>query len=148
MGGFVPAAALSALQMGMTAAQQERQADAAHDAAKADAQARIAQMRLVEAADDRARREKLRKALAGQKASFAAQGLGSGGSAGAVLAGLAKEATLGAAENQQLNASRIDQVQQQLVAQRRKSLLDLSDYRAQAAFNIGGQAGRQANIIE
>lgn len=62
MGGFVPAAALSALQMGMTAAQQERQADAAHDAAKADARAQVAQMKLVEAANDRARREKLRRA--------------------------------------------------------------------------------------
>lgn len=148
MGGFVPAAALSALQMGMTAAQQERQADAAHDAAKADAQAKIAQMKLIEEANDRARREKLRNALAAQKAAFGAQGLGSGGSAGAVLAGLAKEATFSALEDHKLNASRMDQVQQQLSAQRRKSLLDLSDYRTQAAWDLAQQTGRSVRIID
>lgn len=49
MGGFVPAAALSALQIGISSTQQERRAEAAQAAARADGKAKIAQLQLAEA---------------------------------------------------------------------------------------------------
>lgn len=69
MGGFAPAAALSALQIGISAAQQERRADAANAAAKADAQAKVAQMRLAQAVDEREQKARLQRALATQRGS-------------------------------------------------------------------------------
>ena len=62
MGGFVPAAALSALQIGISTAQQERRADAANAAARADARAKVAQLQLAEAADERERKARLQRA--------------------------------------------------------------------------------------
>jgi hypothetical protein len=147
MGGFVPAAALSALQMGIAAAQQERQADAAHAAAKADAKARISQMKVAESADDRQRQDRLRRTLASQRAAFAARGLGSGGSADAVLAGLSREAAITAAEQHQLNDLRVGQITRQLDWQRRRSLLDLADSKTNAALNFMRTTAKRSDLL-
>ncbi|HRK67538.1 MAG TPA: hypothetical protein PKY73_08300 [Hyphomonas sp.] len=147
MGGFVPAAALSAVQMGVTAAQQERQADAAHAAAKADARARIAQIKASEAAEDRLRMDRLRRAQASQRARFGSYGLGSDGSAQTVLSGLSKEAAMTSAEQRKLGALRIGQINDQADWQRRKNLLDLSDFRSSAMFDLIGRAGSSKNLL-
>lgn len=147
MGGFVPAAALSAVQMGITQAQQERQADAAHSAAKADAKTRIAQINAAEAADNRLRQDRLRRAQASQRANFGAQGLGTGGSAQAVLSGLSKEAALGAAEQRKLGNLRTSQIKDQLDWQRRRSLLDVADSKSNAALNILKQSSSKTNLF-
>lgn len=147
MGGFVPAAALSAVQMGITAAQQERQADAAQAAAKAEAKSKIAQINAAQAAEDRLRNERLRRAQASQRARFGAAGIASGGSAQAVLAGLSKEAALTAADQSRLNALRIGQINQQLDWQRRRNLLDLSDYKSTAAFDLMKQSAANIDLL-
>ncbi|MBL8659856.1 MAG: hypothetical protein JNM75_08890 [Rhodospirillales bacterium] len=147
MGGFVPAAALSAVQMSISAAQQERQADAARGAAKAEARSKIAQINAAKAAEDRLRNERLRRAQASQRAQFGSAGIASGGSAQAVLAGLSKEAALTAAEQNRLNALRIGQINQQLDWQRRKNLLELSNYKSTAAFDLMKQSASNANLL-
>lgn len=147
MGGFVPAAALSALQIGISTAQQERRADAANAAAKADAKAKIAQMQLAEAADERERKARLQRALATQRARLGAQGLGSGGSTDAVLAGLTKESALSALDQRRLNDLRMDHINAQASAQRRNNLLDLADYSTNAALRIGKTISR-TNILD
>lgn len=147
MGGFVPAAALSAVQMGINAAQQERQADAAHAAAKADAKARIAQIKASEAADDRQRLDRLRRAQASQRAQFGAQGLSSGGSAQAVLSGLAKDTMLAGADRRKLDALRVGQINNQLDWQRRKNLLDLADSKTGAVFNLISRNAANKNLL-
>lgn len=147
MGGFVPAAALSALQIGISTAQQERRADAANAVAKADAKAKIAQMQLAEAADERERKARLQRALATQRARLGAQGLGSGGSTDAVLAGLTKESALSALDQRRLNDLRMDHINAQASAQRRNNLLDLADYRTNAALRMGKTISR-TNILD
>lgn len=147
MGGFAPAAALSALQIGISAAQQERRADAANDAAKADAKAKIAQMQLAEAADERERKARLQRAVATQRARLGAQGLGAGGSTDALLAGLTKESTQSAVDQRRLNDLRIDQINSQLSTQRRNNLLDLSDYRTNSALRLG-KVMSKTNILD
>jgi|APTNR8051073442_1049403.scaffolds.fasta_scaffold00115_63 hypothetical protein len=147
MGGFVPAAALSALQIGISTAQQERRADAANAVAKADAKAKIAQMQLAEAADERERKARLQRALATQRARLGAQGLGSGGSTDAVLAGLTKESALSALDQRRLNDLRMDHINAQASAQRRNNLLDLADYSTNAALRIGKTISR-TNILD
>lgn len=147
MGGFVPAAALSALQIGISAAQQERRADAANAAAKADARAKIAQMQVAQAADERERKARLQRALATQRARLGAQGLGSGGSTDALLAGLTKESKESALGQRRLNDLRIDQLNAQASAQRRNNLLDLADSRATSALRLGKTLSR-VNILD
>lgn len=147
MGGFVPAAALSALQIGINAAQQERRADAADAAAKSDAKARIAQMQVAQATDERERKARLQQALATQRARLGAQGLGGGGSTDALLAGLTKESTLSAQDQRKLNDLRMDYMNAQVNTQRRNNLLDLADYRANAALRLGKTISR-TNILD
>lgn len=147
MGGFVPAAALSALQIGISAAQQERRADAANAAAKADARAKIAQMQAAQAADERERKARLQRALATQRARLGAQGLGSGGSTDALLAGLTKESKESALGQRQLNELRIDHLNAQASAQRRNNLLDLADSRANSALRLGKTLSR-VNVLD
>lgn len=147
MGGFVPAAALSALQIGISTAQQERRADAANAAAKADARAKVAQLQLAEAADERQRKARLQRALATQRARLGAQGLGASGSTDAVLAGLAKESSLSGLDQRRLSNLRIDQINAQASAQRRNNLLDLADARTTSALRLGKVMSR-ANILD
>ena len=147
MGGFAPAAALSALQIGISAAQQERRADAANAAAKADAQAKVAQMRLAQAVDEREQKARLQRALATQRARLGAQGLGPGGSMDAVLAGLAKESARSALDQRRLSDLRIDQINNQVGTQRRNNLLDLADSRANSALRLGKTLSR-VNILD
>jgi hypothetical protein len=147
MGGFVPAAALSALQIGIGAAQQERRADAANAAAKADARAKVAQLQLAEAADERERKARLQRALATQRARLGAQGLGASGSTDAVLAGLTKESSLSGLDQRRLSSLRVDQINAQASAQRRNNLLDLADARTTSALRLGKVMSR-ANILD
>ncbi|MCA0342454.1 MAG: hypothetical protein LCH99_22340 [Proteobacteria bacterium] len=147
MGGFVPAAALSALQIGISSAQQERRADAANAAAKADARAKVAQLQLAEAADERERKARLQRALATQRARLGAQGLGSSGSTDAVLAGLTKESSLSRLDQRRLSDLRIGQINAQASAARRSNLLDLADSRATSALRLGKVMSR-ANILD
>ncbi|MCU0892800.1 MAG: hypothetical protein MUD06_00505 [Rhodospirillales bacterium] len=147
MGGFVPAAALSALQIGISTAQQERRADAANAAARADARAKVAQLQLAEAADERERKARLQRALATQRARLGAQGLGASGSTDAVLAGLTKESSLSGLDQRRLSNLRIDQINDQASSQRRNNLLDLADARTTSVLRLGKVLSR-ANILD
>ncbi|MCP5364895.1 MAG: hypothetical protein H6905_06685 [Hyphomicrobiales bacterium] len=88
MGAVGPSAAMAALQIGLNAAEQQ----SAMDARKADAKARAAQISVQQEVSDRERRERLRRALATQRARFGSRGIAQTGSASAVLGGLAAEA--------------------------------------------------------
>jgi hypothetical protein len=147
MGGFVPAAALSALQIGISTAQQERRADAANAAARADARAKVAQLQLAEAADERERKARLQRALATQRARLGAQGLGASGSTDAVLAGLTKESSLSGLDQRRLSNLRIDQINDQASSQRRNNLLDRADARTTSVLRLGKVLSR-ANILD
>lgn len=147
MGGFVPAAALSAVQMGITAAQQERQADAAHAAAKANAKAQVAQISASQAAEERLRQDRLRRAQASARARFGSQGLGLGGSAQAVVDGLSKEAALATADQRKLSALRTNQINDQLDWQRRTNLLKLQDYKNDSAFHLLNEQLVKKNLL-
>jgi len=88
MGAVGSSAAMAALQIGMNAAEQE----AAMDARKAEAKVRASQIRQSQQVNDRERRQRLKRALASQRAQFGSRGIAQTGSANAVLGGLAAEA--------------------------------------------------------
>lgn len=94
MGGFTPAAALmTAISTGLDVAQRRRQARAERSRIEADAAASAAELESSRAEVARERDLRLQRALAAQRARFAASGLDSAqGSAAAVLQGLVNEA--------------------------------------------------------
>lgn len=132
MAGFVPSAAMAALQMGVTLAQQK----ASYADQKGEAKARAAQIQQAQDIDARDRQERLRRALAAQRAKFGAQGLSGSGSAYAVLEGLAAEANREQAEANALAQTRIQQLGSEFASAQRKNLLAAAQPYNRLAFNV------------
>ena len=144
MGGVLPAAAMSVLQMGFEAEQARGQTAAQ----EANARAQTEQIRQIQIIEERKRRDRLRRALATQRARFGAQGIGSGGSSQAVLAGLAAEAEQENADSRARTSSRISQINDQLAWSRKKNLLEASRPGNRMAFGLLQQGFRNVPLLE
>jgi hypothetical protein len=145
MGGILPSAAMSALQLGLDAAQQ----NSAQAEAKAEARAQERQIQQTQEIAARQRRDQLRRALATQRARFGAQGIAAGGgSAEAALGGLEAEAAREEADAQSLNELRIGRLNEQLDWQRRRNLLDASSPRYRTAFSLVQRSLRSVPLLE
>lgn len=136
MGGIDPLTALSVLQTGVGLIQQRQQVRAQNAGAEAAAQSQIQQIRRAQEIRERERRERLRRALATQRAQFGSQGLGRGGSAEAVLKGLATETDRANQDDRSLNVLRIGDINRTLNQRRRRSLLDASNFRRRTTFGL------------
>lgn len=144
MGGMLPTAAMSALQLGLNAAQQA----GAQDEAKAQARAQVRQIEQTQEIASRQRRDQLRRALATQRARFGAQGIAYGGSAEATLSGIEAEAAREEADAQSLNDLRIGRLNDQLDWQRRRNLLDASSPQYRTAFSLVQRSLRSVPLLE
>jgi hypothetical protein len=144
MGGVLPTAAMSVLQMGFEAAQKSNQAAAQ----KADARGQTEQIRQTQQIEERQKRDRLRRTLATQRARFGAQGIGVGGSSQAVLAGLAAEAEQQNADSRALAATRINRINDQLAWSRRTNLLEASRPGNRMAFGLLQQGFRNLPLLE
>lgn len=144
MGNFAVTAAMTALTM----IQQKQQARAQNAAAAAVAQSQTQQIRRAQEIRERQRREQLRRGLASQRALFGAQGIGRGGSAGAVLKGLSDETERRIGDERSLNDLRIGDINFGLEQRRRRSLLELSSARNRAAFNLLGKGLNSISLLE
>ena len=144
MGGVLPTAAMSVLQVGLEAAQKGNQV-AAQEAA---ARGRTEQIRQTQQIDERQRRDRLRRALATQRARFGAQGIGAGGSSRAVFAGLAAEAEQENADSRALASTRIGQIDDQLAWSRKRNLLEASRPGNRMAFGLLQQGFRNVPLLE
>lgn len=144
MGGIIPSAAMTALQMGMDVAQQK----SAEQQAKAEARAQTQQIEQTQAIASRQRQDQLRRALATQRARFGAQGVAAGsGSAEAALGGLEAEATREDAESRSLGELRIDRLNDQLDWQRRRNLLEASSSGSRSAFSLVQRGLRSVSLL-
>lgn len=142
MASFVPTAALTAMQVSM----EGSQAKAQDKAMRANADAQSAQLRYAQQVDEADRRERLRRAIATQRARFGAQGLSSSGSATAVLSGLAAEADREATASANLTSLRLNALDQQVDG--RRSLLEASSPRNRLAFTLLQRGLRSSSLIE
>ncbi len=115
MGGIAPTLAMSALKMGMETAQQRSTADNQAE-----------QIKTARNASQLERQKRLKRALATQRARFAAQGISSGQSSEAALRGYVDEAKREAASEEQMAELRIDRLQDQSDWSRRRNLLQLA----------------------
>jgi hypothetical protein len=89
----------------------------------------IRKTRAAQEIDARRRRERLKRALATQRARFGAQGVGIGGSSGAVLGGLIKRS-----EDENRDAATLNDLR--LAGRRRQNLLEQSAAQKRLAFDL------------
>ena len=148
MGGFLPTAAMSAVQMGFAAAEQARQAEQMQAAQSANARAQINQIRLVNDIDSRRRQEQLRRALASQRARFGAQGITNGGSAEAALHGLAAEAQQHDEDSRALAQQRIARINQDVEWSHRRNLLNSYQPQYRASLSLLQQGIRAIPLLD
>ena len=148
MGGINPAMALFVVKTGIGLIQQRQQARAQNAAAAAAAQSQTQQIRRAQEIRERQRREQLRRALASQRASFGAQGIGRGGSADAVLKGLSDDTERRIGDQRSLNDLRIGNINFALEQRRRRNLLELSSTPNRAAFNLLGKGLETFSLLE
>jgi hypothetical protein len=155
MGSFVPAAAMSVLQLGaqsaqrnLQIAQQNQQAALARAAEEAQARGQIEQIQQSAQANERQRQYAIKRALATQRARYGAQGIGAGGSADSVLAGMAAEAQRENQETRKAAQLRINQIREQGAWRNTKNLLDASQFANRSAFNLVQQGLRTVPLLD
>ncbi len=118
-------------------AQQQRGQKASMAAANAQAKARTEQMKRTQEIEDRRRQERLRQALASQRARYGAAGTGgTGGSADALLAGLSAKADRETQDSRELLDMRINAINDRLARQRNRGLLEARNSRVNAVFDL------------
>lgn len=145
MGGMLPTAAMSAMQLGMDMAQQ----NSAQAQAKAEAQAQTQQIQQTQAIQSRERQDQLRRALATQRARFGAKGISDGsGSAAAALGGLQAEADREDQDATSLSALRIGRINDDVEWQQHRSLLDASQSRYRTAFSLMQRSLRSVPLLD
>jgi len=126
--------ARSAAEQGL-ASMQARQT-AATQAAEADAATERERIALDTGTEERRRRTALRRAVAGQRTDMAARGLDAdGGSGEAILLGLTADTDLASAEADAARRLREKAIDDDLVARRRRNLLEQTDYAERQRLN-------------
>jgi hypothetical protein len=155
MGSFVPAAAMSVLQLGaqsaqrnLQIAQQKQQAELARATEEAQARGQIEQIQQSARMSERERQDAIKRALATQRARYGAQGIGAGGSADAVLVGMAAEAQRETQEIRKTAQLRINQIREQGAWQNTRNLLDASQLANRSAFNLVQQGLRTVPLLD
>ena len=145
MGGFAPQAVMTVIGLGLNAIQAQRQARAARSQINAETAANAADVEVQRAATQRERDQRLRRALAAQRARFASGGLDPAqGSAAAVLDGLVAEAEREAEEDRNQVNSRLG-----LLERRRRQRLDLlAADRDRAALGIFRRAIPTRSLLD
>jgi len=98
--------------------------------------------------EERQRREQLRRALATQRARFGAGGVSpAGGSAEALLTGLAAKEETNIQAGRGLTDFRIEQINNDLAERRRRNLLEQSSARNQTIFNLLSKGARRISLL-
>jgi hypothetical protein len=142
MASFLPTMAMSALQFGTDSARQQ----ATKDAQKAATADQINQLNYAQQVDEQARRDRLKQAVATQRARFGAQGIASSPSANAVLDGLAGETDQAIADQSAMTSLRVSNLNDSLA--QRRSLLEASSPTNQLTFSLMQKGLRTIPLID
>ncbi len=144
MGQFAALAATTALQQ----IQANQQAKAQNAAAQSAVNRQTQQIERAQEIRERQRRDLLRRNLATQRARFASRGIAGGGSVDALLRGLSKETDQAVADDRFSSDLRIGTISNTFENTRRRNLLELSDIRQRAAFNLLGKGLNGLNLLK
>jgi len=144
MAQFAVLAATTALQQ----IQARQQAKAQNAAAQSAANFQTQQIGRAQEIRERQRRDLLGRNLASQRARFASRGIAGGGSVDALLRGLSKETDQAVADDRFSSDLRIGNINNTFENTRRRNLLELSDIRQRAAFNLLGKGLNGLNLLK
>lgn len=134
-----------AVMVGLQALNQRNQARAANRAASADAANQRQTIQLAQDANNRKRRDQLRRIQATQRARFGAQGLRSaGGSAAAVLSGFEKATNRDIRDDTSLTNLRLNEINRRLEDTRRANLLAPKNFVRDRIF---GEFGKRIPML-
>ncbi len=137
MASFVPTAAMAAMQIGLDTVQRKASNADTRAAAQSELGLKSAQIRQEQAIDEQDRQERLRRALAVQRARFGAQGLSSTeGSAAATLGGLALAANRDSQQAESITSLRLDRLAEEQAWAGRKNLLQSAQAPYRSAFSL------------
>ena len=143
-------AATMALQVGMDFLMKQQQAKTSNRTAQAQADAQTASVRRSQEIEARRKREALKRITATQRARFGAQGTGGrGGSADAVLGGLAKPVEEDIENSRLMAGDKINQIQSNFNQTRRANLLEASSPVRQYIYsNLRKQIPRITSLLD
>lgn len=130
MASFVPTVAMTALQYSLESAQHK----AAKKAQQSETAGQVRQLTYAQELENRARRDRLRRAIAAQRARFGGQGIASSGTASAVLEGLAAATDQEIATAGAVTALRVNKLNEDLA--RRRSLIEASSPQNRLGFSM------------
>lgn len=155
MGGLIPSAAMSVLQLGVDAAQnkatkQQAQVEQAYSDTQAEttAQSQVDQLQQAQTTSSQQRQDDLRRALAAQRARFAARGLSiDGGSSAAALLGMQASADREDAAEQSQTGQKIQKINTDLELQKQKNLLDASSVSSRSSFSSVRQGLQSVSLL-
>jgi len=143
MAGIDPVSlAFSAAMAGMNSIQARQQARSANRQAQAQAAQKTAVLNRAQQIEERRRKDQLKRDTATQRARFAAQGTGArGGSAAAVLQGLARPVDEAIEDTRLRTESSISAINENLSYRNRTNLLEASAPLRRFAFNTFAKHG-------
>ena len=98
--------------------------------------------------DEASRRDRLRRILAKQRASFAASGVAAGGSADAVLGNLQQTSTIEGAEEREDRDAALEAVTRRRATRRGIDLLDRSSWRTKRRTQTLGQIRSLGSLLD
>lgn len=148
MASFIPTAAMAALKMGVDAAQRGKENKAAQGAREDQARFQAEKIRQTQMIETEKRKKAVRDALATQRARFGAQGVSVGGSADAVLSGLAKAAADQERQARDLDRLRIREIENQSGWLGRRNLLEQSESTTRAAFSLAQKGLQKLSLLD
>lgn len=124
----------------MSFAQANQRAKAEASAAQSQAESQVRQIKSAQEIEARRERDRLKRAMATQRARYGASGVGgTGGSSRALLQGLVDDTEEGITDMRKTNQMKIDDIYRDLSHRRRRSLLD----RRSAATGLALDLARQ-----
>lgn len=125
MGGLMPDLALGVASLALDRLKERPRQRQQDDAGEAGARQRIQEIEAAQDVEERDRQQRLRRVLAARRAAYGAQGVASaGGSAAAVLEGLAALSDAEGRDSRSLADARVRAIEDELARRRRRSLLD------------------------
>jgi mannitol-specific phosphotransferase system IIBC component len=148
MGAFLPSVAMSALQLGLDAAQQKRQAEIERKMQETKSQSQIQSIRQAYEEKNKQRQDVVRRALAAQKARFGSQGVGMDGSSENMLSSIVNKAKEEDIVDKNDMLRRIKDVNVVNEWSKHKDLLELSAPTYRSAFNLIQKGLRKTRLID
>lgn len=145
MATTLPTAAMTALQVGMDVSRRRSESDAV----RKDVAAQAKQVRYAQVSEEQERRERLRRAIASERARMAARGLSPlTGSSAAIISGLVANAARETNRDKTLADMRIGRLNDRQESNSNRNLLVSELPRYRSAFSLLQRGVQQTSLLD